>query len=86
MVLLYHHKRGTGTMVGLAEGVIAGEHSPARRYVHTGRFLEVDGGGSNHIMLEDVEELFSLGYRLATPQEQEQYRKRMSSRIVEKGE
>lgn len=70
-VLLYHDNETHGPVV-LSEGKVAGEHTPARQYNHSGHFLEVDGPA--HVVAYDVAEIQRLpGYRLATASEQQEH-------------
>jgi hypothetical protein len=69
-ILFYHEDKDDG-MVAMSEERIAGQRTPERRYVHKGHFLEV--GPPPHAMQHDTEELQKLGYRLATPREQNDF-------------
>lgn len=83
-VLLYHDNEAHGPIV-LSEGKVAGEPTPARSYHHSGHFLEVDGPA--HVVAHDVAEIQRLpGYRLASPQEQEQHHasKRKATHLAER--
>lgn len=84
-VLLYHEEDKGNGQVALSEGHIAGEHTPARVRQHKGHFLEVDGPA--HVIQHDVEEILKLpGYRLATPEEQEEHTKsERKSRGIKEG-
>lgn len=70
MILLYHPTTTHG-MVATSENKVAGEHYPARRYHHTGHYIELDGPA--HVIAYDAAVLEGHGYRLATPAEQERY-------------
>jgi len=72
-VLLKHDEKDHG-MVGIAEGVIAGERHHARHYVHQGHFIEVDHT-SPHVVEHDVAEMQKLGYHVASAHEQQEYAK-----------
>lgn len=72
MILLKHDTKNDG-MIALSEAHIAGERTLARHYTHQGHFVEVDGPA--HVVQHDTAELQKLGYRLATPQEQQEHTK-----------
>ncbi len=69
-MLFYHETKDDG-MVAMSEERIAGQRTPERRYVHKGHFLEVNA--PLHAVGHDSEELQKLGYRLATPKEQNDF-------------
>jgi hypothetical protein len=70
-VLLYHDTNTDGK-VHLAEGKVAGSPTPKRVYQQDGHFLHVEG--QDHVVEHDVEEIQRIpGWRLATPQEQNQF-------------
>jgi hypothetical protein len=73
MILLYHEATTAG-QIALAEGKVAGSHTPARQYTHEGHFLAISGEA--HVIAHDVGEILRLpGYRLATAAEQQAYAK-----------
>lgn len=80
-ILLYHDINEDGG-VDLSEGIIAGQRTPERHYRQKGHFLEVDppANAREH----DVGELQQLGYRLATPSEQNSYAKRERGNLRER--
>lgn len=84
MILMIHDEKDDG-MVAIAEGVIAGELTPARTYEHQGKFLIVEV--ASHAQAHDLEELRKLGYRVATAEEQNKFTatKRKKSTLTERG-
>jgi hypothetical protein len=58
-------------MIATSTNKVAGESYPARRYTHNGHFVELHG--PSHVIAHDATQLEGHGYRIATPQEQEQY-------------
>jgi 16S rRNA U1498 N3-methylase RsmE len=75
-ILLYHEHKDDG-QIAIAEGKVAGEHTPARRYKHKGHFVNIDG--PDHVLHHDIEQLKQLGYRLATAEDQERHAKQQKS-------
>jgi hypothetical protein len=71
-ILLYHDINEDGG-VDLSEGIIAGQRTPERHYRQKGHFLEIDppANAREH----DVKELETLGYELATSEQQNTYAK-----------
>jgi len=75
-ILMYHEDKDDGS-IAIAEGKVAGEHTPARRYKHKGHFVNVDGPA--HVLHHDVEQMKQLGYRLATAEDQERHAKQQKN-------
>jgi hypothetical protein len=69
-ILFYHDTKDDG-MVAMSEMRVAGQRTPERRYIHKGHFLEVNA--PHHAQEHDQAELQKLGYRLATPKEQNEF-------------
>jgi hypothetical protein len=71
MPILFYHDINEDGHVALSEGIIAGQRTPERHYQQKGHFLEVNppANAREH----DIEELQKVGYRLATPTEQNIY-------------
>lgn len=69
-ILFYHETKDNG-MVAMSEELIAGQRTLERRYVHKGHFLEVNP--PQNAIEHDTEQLKRLGYRLASPREQQEF-------------
>jgi hypothetical protein len=72
MILLTHDHINESNIV-VTGGRVHGEYVPTRTYENKNHFVEIDA--PVHIQDNDIVELYALGYRLATPYEQETYRK-----------
>lgn len=71
MILLYHEDTTVG-MIATSDAKVAGESFGARRYEHSGHFVEIDG--PEHVVAHDASEICKIkGYRLATPSESDAY-------------
>ncbi len=71
MILLYHDDTTSG-MIATSSAKVAGEAHKPRRYHHNGHFVEIDGPA--HVVEHDAREICKIpGYRLATPEEQNEY-------------
>lgn len=84
MILLYHEGTTVG-MIATSDAKVAGESYGARRYEHSGHFVEIDG--PEHVVAHDASEICKIkGYRLASPEEQDSYAstKKKSRSIKEK--
>lgn len=84
-VLLVHDNKNHGE-VAMAEAIVAGEPTPARYYRHQDKFVEVNAPAN--ALHHDLAEMHKLGYRLATPEEQNAYSasKKKTSRLTERRE
>ena len=72
MILLKHDEINESKIV-VTGGMVHGEYVPSRSYENKNHFVEMHV--ASHIQDNDIVELYGLGYRLATPHEQEDYRK-----------
>lgn len=71
MSFLMVHDQNENAHVALAEGVVGGEKTPIRRYQQDGKFLNADIPAN--ALEHDLEQLRQLGYRVATPNEMNDY-------------
>ena len=73
MSILLIHDQHENAQIALSEGIVGGEHTLVRRYQQDGQYLSIDppANAREH----DIKELQKLGYRLATPNEQNVYTK-----------
>lgn len=74
MAILLIHETDSEGMAALPAESIAGEPTPARRYIQEGYLLNIDG--AERIVTHDVATLLEHGYRLATAEEQNEYASR----------
>lgn len=85
MSILLVHDQNENAHVALSEGIVGGERTPVRRYQQDGKFLNADI--PPNALEHDIEQLRQLGYRQATPLEQNEYakRKKQATTLLEKG-
>lgn len=72
MILLKHDTIDESNIV-ISGGKIHGEYVPPRTYTNKNNFVEMTV--APHIQDNDIAEFYALGYRIATPKEQEEYYK-----------
>lgn len=84
MSILLVHDQNENAQVAIAEGIVGGEHTPVRRYQQDGKFLNADM--PPNALEHDLDQLRQLGYREATPNEQNEYvkRKKQTTTLLEK--
>lgn len=85
MSILLIHDQHENAQISLSEGIVGGEHTAVRRYQQDGKFLNVNI--PPNALEHDLEQLRQLGYRQATPLEQNEYvkRKRQAATLLERG-
>lgn len=71
MSFLMVHDQNENAQISLSEGIVGGEPTPVRRYRQDGKFLNADI--PPNALEHDIEQLKQLGYRQATPNEQNMY-------------
>jgi hypothetical protein len=85
MGILLIHDQHENAQIALSEGIVGGEHTSVRQYQQDGKFLNADI--PPNALEHDMDQLRQLGYRIATPNEMNEYakRKKQAATLLEKG-